>query len=66
MSEHDRLKLATRIAKDLFTNGMKERADRLALMSKDGRDLGGWGLEPMRDRIANALEQQAERGTENG
>jgi hypothetical protein len=34
--------LAERIAKHLFTNGTGERAERLVLEMRNGRDGGGW------------------------
>lgn len=50
-------KLAAEIAKDLFTIGGVPgwEADHLRLYSR-GRYLGGWALEPARDRIASHLQ----------
>ncbi len=48
----------------LFVNGSGESADRLVLMSSDGRDLGGWGLEPAREHVLERLREleEARRG----
>jgi hypothetical protein len=52
--------LAERIVDDLFVTGHGAKADRLVLMTADGRNLGGWGRKPAMDRIIVALtaEQQ--------
>jgi len=47
--------LAKRIAEELFVNGFGDKAYRLVLTSRDGRDLGGWGEGPLTDRIAGLL-----------
>lgn len=57
MTERQIKQLAAEIARDLFTNGFNERADRLVLTSKNGRDLGGWGEPMVRDRIADKLRE---------
>jgi hypothetical protein len=49
MTEKEIKNLATEIAADLFTNGGGERADRLVLIAKDRRDLGGWGEKAVRE-----------------
>lgn len=51
---------AERIANELFVNGSGERADRL-MLTKDRApdhhiDLGGWGLEPIIDKIKSILD----------
>lgn len=43
--------LADKAAKDLFTNGNGDKADRLVLTSKNGRDLGGWCETVVSDHI---------------
>jgi hypothetical protein len=43
--------LIDQLLDDLFTNGQGQIAYRLVLTSKDGRDLGGWGREVIRDRV---------------
>jgi len=40
---------------DLFQNGMGEKAQRLVLMSQDGRNLGGWSKEPLIDQLCRSL-----------
>ena len=57
-------KLAERIARDLFTNGNRQRADRLLLVREPGGargsyqvDLGGWCEPAMADRIERALRR---------
>lgn len=47
--------LAERIARDLFTNGQGEHAERLVLIDANGRDLGGWCEQAVVDRIEGAL-----------
>ncbi len=39
----------------LFTSGNGDRAHRLALISKDGRDLGGWGEPAVRGILDGVL-----------
>lgn len=52
--------LAAKIAEDLFTNGVNEKADRLVLTSEDGRDLGGWSKSAATQRIHDLLEEARE------
>ncbi len=47
--------LANKIVNELFVNGAKEHATTLQLYDKNGRNLGGWGLIPMRDSIRKIL-----------
>lgn len=49
--------IATRIARDLFTNGSGERAKKLNMEGDEPEChyLGGWGEKPMADRIAKLL-----------
>jgi hypothetical protein len=51
-------KLAERIARDLFTNGQGQCAQRLVLTvdTPEKRDLGGWSFGPAVDRIATIIE----------
>lgn len=42
---------AARIARELLVNGSGETAERLVLIAKDGRDLGGWGETALRSRL---------------
>lgn len=52
----DRLeRIAHKVAKALFTSGVGEVAERLVLTSLDNRDLGGWGINPVRNLIHKAL-----------
>lgn len=48
--------IAEEIVEQLFVDGFKKKADRLALMSKDGKDLGGWSKGVVMDRIIIALK----------
>jgi hypothetical protein len=54
---------AEKLARELFTNSNKQVADRLVLTA-DGRDLGGWGIEPVTNRIYAAMLElvKAEKG----
>jgi len=56
--------LAEAIVRDLFVNGAGQQAARLVLFDHHGRDLGGWGREPARDRIETALQAAASRPLE--
>lgn len=42
---------AARIARELFTNSMKQRADHLVMMTKDHQNLGGWSKKAVAERI---------------
>lgn len=48
-------KLANEIIDELFQNGFKEQAERLVLMSPNGKDLGGWGKEAVQSLIRKIL-----------
>jgi hypothetical protein len=50
---------AEQIARDLFTNGLGQRADRLLLVRDvdPPSSLGGWSEEAMADRIEEALSK---------
>lgn len=52
--------LAERIARDLFTNGGGERAQRFVLELPDGRNGGGWIEAAAADRIEDALARHME------
>lgn len=60
MNEDEARRVATLIARDLFTNGGGSRADRLVLV-QDGKpqDLGGWSMQPVIDRITRTLISNA-------
>jgi hypothetical protein len=51
--------LAEEITDRLFTNGANEKARRLVLELKDGRNGGGWGREPVRDMILDVLRKRS-------
>ena len=55
MNTRQAQKLAREIARDLFTNGLNERADRLTLVTKTGLILGGWSEPCLRIRIVKHL-----------
>ena len=57
------LALADACAAELMVNGMGQKAERLVLISRNGRDLGGWGRLPLRDRILAAM-QKTKQGTQ--
>jgi hypothetical protein len=40
----------------LMVNGQGYKAERLVLMAKDGRDLGGWGRLPAIDHLAPVID----------
>lgn len=44
-------RIAKVIARALFTNGSKQRAERLVLELKDNRDSGGWCEQAAADQI---------------
>lgn len=54
-------KLANRLLVAITTNGAGEGAQRIALMRrmKDGseRDIGGWGLDPLRAKILATIRE---------
>lgn len=56
MKEADARKLATEIAKDLFTNGNNDHAIRLVHESVDGRYLGGWSEEAVIARLTRWIQ----------
>jgi hypothetical protein len=47
--------LAQKIVDEIMTNGAGQRADRLVLMTKENRDLGGWCERALCDRIAMVI-----------
>lgn len=51
-------KLAERIADLLFFNGVGEEADRLVLMTLEGRNLGGWCRQAVIDQVVAALNEE--------
>ncbi len=56
-------RIGAAVAEDLFVNGAGEQADHLVL-TKDGRDLGGWAKACAADRIAQAVLPMLERELE--
>ena len=47
--------VAIKCVKRLFVNGMGSHAERLVLMSKDGKDLGGWCLNSVQETIREEI-----------
>jgi putative chitinase len=54
MAPNQRARIAT---EKLFTNAAGEKAVRLALIAEDGRDLGGWGFDPVLKAIEAAIAE---------
>ena len=50
------MKLATKIALQLFTTGGGSKAFKLKLIDEDGFYLGGWSFSPAVDQIAAIIE----------
>lgn len=44
---------------NLFTNGIGDQAQRLALILPDGRNVGGWGRAPVKDKLAALFDAGA-------
>jgi len=65
MAEETLRELAMEIAKDLFTVGGVGQGDHLCIY-RDGRNLGGWALQPAADRIALHLERALRSDESNG
>lgn len=57
MSEAAMKQIAAAIVERLFTNGAGQRAERLVLTDRNGRDLGGWADKPAQDQIVRVLRQ---------
>ena len=55
-------KTAEAIADDLFKSGFGSKAYKLALVTAEGRDLGGWCKRAVVDRIMKKLEEMPVRG----
>ena len=55
--ELKRENVARQIAREIFTAGNGKRACRVALIDKDGRDLGGWAEKPVRDLVERRLRK---------
>ena len=51
-----REEVAANVANKLFVNGIGEEAIRLMLISADGRDLGGWCKDAVRDLVLRELD----------
>ena len=47
--------VAKELAEILFTTATNGKADRLVLMSKDGRDLGGWADWAVRVHVVRVI-----------
>jgi hypothetical protein len=56
-------RIGREVALKLFVNGAGQAGDRLVITSKDGKDLGGWGMFPVVDVVAKAIDEarRAER-----
>jgi hypothetical protein len=55
--------LAVTIARELFTNGAREKADRLVLYdTADGRDLGSWSQRAVEDLVVGILVREGGSG----
>lgn len=52
--------LAQLIADDLLTMNGGRKAQRVALIDEEGRDMGGWGPEPFTATIESRLRRAAE------
>ena len=55
MTKEETMEVAARIARDLFTNGGGQHASRLVLEGPNGQDIGGWGEDAVKTRIAQIL-----------
>jgi hypothetical protein len=55
LNDETATKFTKAIAKDLFTNGAGETADRLVMFNKNGHDRGGWSEVAVSDRIKRVL-----------
>ena len=59
MNEHGEL---TTLINALFTNGIGEKAERLVLVDRAGRNLGGWSraaiVQQLRTHLAALLAQE--------
>lgn len=53
--------VARNVALRLFTNGNGESCYRLMLVSEDGRNLGGWGITPLMNIVADEIEKERQR-----
>ena len=55
--------LATFFARELFTNGAREKADRLVLFdTADGRDLGSWSQHAVEELVVGILVREGGSG----
>jgi hypothetical protein len=55
MTDKQLTAVAAKITKSLLTNYYQERADRLAMKSKSGRDLGGWSAGSVKEVVLKHL-----------
>jgi len=53
--------VARNVALRLFTNGNGESCYRLMLVGEDGRNLGGWGISPLMDVVADEIEKARQK-----
>ena len=58
MTRKRQRKLAQDIASELFRNGYGEKAVRLAMLDKEGNDLGGWCKEAVVNQIVDLLKER--------
>ena len=56
MNHDEALEKAQEIVEYLFTNGFGEQADRLAMLAKNGKEIGGWGKAAVKDFLVKTLE----------
>lgn len=54
-------RIALRCANRLFTNGAGNTGARLVITSYSGRDIGGWGVAPLMNVIAEEIEAERKR-----
>jgi hypothetical protein len=54
----DNRQIANEIVEQLFTNGFGNVAERLVMLSANGRNLGGWSQDAVRDQVLKVLEEQ--------
>jgi len=46
------------LVEDLFHNGLGEEARTLALVAEDGRNLGGWSKEALKQHVRKAFNME--------
>jgi len=50
------------LVEDLFHNGLGEEAHTLALLAEDGRKLGGWSKEALKQHVRKAFGMEPRDG----